>query len=41
MYIVSARYSGVAYFTAPLRERAVTSPDADVAVYDTTSWNFR
>jgi hypothetical protein len=40
MYIVSARNSGVAYFTAPLRERTVTSPDADVAVYDTTSVEF-
>jgi hypothetical protein len=40
MYIVSARYSGVAYFTAPLRERAVASPDADVTVYDTTSAAF-
>jgi len=40
MYIVSARHSGVAYFTAPLREPAVTSPDGDVAVYDTTSVEF-
>lgn len=40
MYIVSARYSGIAYFTAPLRDREVTSPDADVAVYDTTSVEF-
>lgn len=40
MYIVSARYAGVAYFTTPLRARAVTSPDADVAVYDTTSAEF-
>ena len=40
MYIVSTRYSGVAYFTAPLRERAVTSPDADVSVFDTTSVEF-
>lgn len=40
MYIVSARYSGIAYFTSPLRDRAVTSPDADVAVYDTTSVEF-
>ena len=40
MYIVSARYAGVAYFTAPLRERAVASPDADVTVYDTTSAGF-
>jgi hypothetical protein len=40
MYIVSARYSGVAYFTTPLRERNVEGPDADVAVYDTTSAGF-
>jgi hypothetical protein len=40
MYIVSARYAGVAYFTSPLRERAVRSPDADVTVYDTTSSAF-
>ena len=40
MYIVSTRYSGVAYFTAPLRERAVSSPDGDVTVYDTTSVGF-
>lgn len=40
MYIVSAQYSGVAYFTTPLRDRAVTSPDADIAVYDTTSVAF-
>jgi len=40
MYIISARYSGVAYFTTPLREAAVTSPDADVSVYDTTSAAF-
>jgi hypothetical protein len=40
MYIVSARYSGVAYFTTPLRDRTVTSPEADVSVYDTTSAAF-
>jgi hypothetical protein len=40
MYIVSSRYAGVAYFTAPLRDAAVTSPDADVSVYDTTSVAF-
>ena len=40
MYIVSTRYSSVAYFTAPLRERVVTSPDADVSVFDTTSVEF-
>jgi hypothetical protein len=37
MFIVSARYAGVAYFTTPLRERDVSGPDADVAVFDTTS----
>lgn len=40
MYIVSTRYDGIAYFTSPLRERDVTGPDADVAVYDTTSVPF-
>ena len=40
MYIISARYAGVAYFTTPLREATVTSPDADVSVYDTTSSAF-
>jgi hypothetical protein len=40
MYIVSTRYAGVAYFTPPLRERTVTSPAADVAVYDTSSAGF-
>jgi hypothetical protein len=40
MYIVSTRHDGIAYFTSPLRERDVTGPDADVAVYDTTSVPF-
>jgi hypothetical protein len=40
MYIVSTRYAGVAYFTMPLRDRAVASPDGDVAVYDTSSAAF-
>ena len=40
MYIVSTRYAGVAYFTTPLRDRTVTSPDGDVAVYDTSSAAF-
>lgn len=40
MYIVSARYSGVAYFTPPLRERVVSGAAADVSVYDTTSAGF-
>ena len=40
MYIVSARHSGVAYFTAPLRDATVASPDGDISVYDTTSASF-
>jgi hypothetical protein len=40
MYIVSSRYAGIAYFTTPLREAAVTSPEADITVYDTTSAMF-
>lgn len=40
MYIVSARHDGVAYFTAPLRDKAVRGPEADVTVYDTTSVAF-
>ena len=40
MYIVSARYSGVAYFTTPLQAASVASPDADISVYDTTSVSF-
>ncbi|HSA56419.1 MAG TPA: hypothetical protein VLE53_12000 [Gemmatimonadaceae bacterium] len=37
MYIVSTRYAGIAYFTPPLREAAVRSPEGDVTVFDTTS----
>lgn len=40
LYIVSARYHGIAYFTAPLRQRDVASPDGDVLVFDTTSRPF-
>jgi hypothetical protein len=40
MYIVSSRYAGIAYFTTPLRDAAVTSPDGDITVYDTTSAMF-
>jgi hypothetical protein len=40
MYIVSTRYAGVVYFTPPLRAQTVSSPEADVAVYDTTSAGF-
>jgi hypothetical protein len=40
MYIVSARYAGVAYFTTPLQQAEVTSPAADISVYDTTSVRF-
>ena len=40
MYIVSSRYAGVAYFTTPLREKSVSSPDGDITVYDTTTTAF-
>lgn len=40
MYIVSARYAGVAYFTTPLQQAEVTSPAGDISVYDTTSAGF-
>jgi hypothetical protein len=40
MYIVSARYDGVAYFTPPLRSRNATGAEADVTVHDTTSVPF-
>jgi len=40
MYIVSSRYAGIAYFTTPLRDATVSSPDADITVYDTTSAIF-
>ena len=40
MYIVSSRYAGIAYFTTPLREAVVSSPDGDITVYDTTSAVF-
>jgi hypothetical protein len=37
MYIASARYAGIAYFTPPLRGETITGPDADIIVFDTTS----
>jgi hypothetical protein len=40
MYIVSARHDGVAYFSVPLREAAVSGAEADLVVYDTTSRRF-
>ena len=40
MYIVSSRYAGIAYFSTPLREATVISPEADITVYDTTSAPF-
>lgn len=40
MYIVSARYASVAYFTPPLRAARVTGAEADLVVYDTTSATF-
>jgi hypothetical protein len=37
MYIVSARYAGVAYFTPPLRAAVTRGDDAMILVFDTTS----
>ena len=37
MYIASTSFSGVAYFTAPLRGAFVNGPDAEIVVFDTTS----
>jgi hypothetical protein len=37
MYFIAASYSGIAYFTPPLRKAIVAGGDADLFVYDTTS----
>jgi hypothetical protein len=37
VYFVSAQYSGIAYFSAPLVQPRVTGDDAEVTVFDTTS----
>ncbi len=37
VYVASAIYHGIAYFTGPLQAVTVTSPDADIMVFDTTS----
>lgn len=37
VYFVSVSYSGIAYFSAPLREERVIGEDAEVTVFDTTS----
>jgi len=37
VYFVSVSYGGIAYLSTPLRQRAVTGPEADVTVFDTTS----
>jgi hypothetical protein len=37
IYFVSASYGGIAYFTPPLTKATVTGPDAEIAVFDTTS----
>ena len=37
VYFVSAQYSGIAYFSAPLVQPRVTGEDAEVTVFDTTS----
>lgn len=40
VYFVSAMYGGIAYFTNPLRGLVTTGPDAEIAVFDTTSVAF-
>ena len=37
IYFVSAQYHGIAYFSAPLREVAVSGEPAEIFVFDTTS----
>jgi hypothetical protein len=37
IYFLSVSYGGVAYFSAPLRDRRVTGDDALITVFDTTS----
>ena len=37
LYFASSRYSGIAYFTPPLRKALVSGPEADLMVFDTTS----
>lgn len=37
IYFASSSHDGVAYFTSPLREGAVTGDDAEITVFDTTS----
>jgi hypothetical protein len=36
LYFLSAQYSGIAYFSPPMRASVVTGGDADLTVYDTT-----
>lgn len=37
IYFVSASYGGIAYFTSPLHHALVKGPEAEIAVFDTTS----
>ena len=37
IYFVSASYGGIAYFTPPLEHATVQGPEAEIAVFDTTS----
>jgi hypothetical protein len=37
VYFVSANYGGIAYFTPPLMHSTVVGPEAEIAVFDTTS----
>jgi hypothetical protein len=39
IYFVSATYGGIAYFTPPLAHSTVRGPEAEIAVFDTTSAN--
>jgi hypothetical protein len=37
LYFVAVRYSGIAYFSPPLRDARVSGGDAEITVYDTIS----
>ncbi len=40
VYFASTTYSGIAYFTAPLRVAAASGADTEITVFDTTSRTF-
>lgn len=37
LYFVSSTFGGIAYFTPPLKDKAVTGDDAELIVFDTTA----